>query len=109
MAHMNHGLRARALERVARLDGGGLALAALITESSALLAQALPRDCACWQTTDPATLVATGFRSADIPTGDPGAAPLAYLPDDYNAFPTLTRAGRHSRVLSDATGGDMHR
>jgi DNA-binding CsgD family transcriptional regulator len=109
MAHVNHGIRARALERVAQLDGAGLDLAGLITESSALLAQALPRDCACWHTTDPATLVETGFRIEDIPTGDHGAAQLAYLPDDYNSFPTLTRSGRHSGVLSDATGGDMHR
>src|SRR4051812_41963640 len=109
MAHVNHGIRARALQRVAQLGGTQVDLGALIDESSALLARALPRDAACWHTTDPATLVETSFRIEDIPVGDHGVAEFAYLPDDYNAFPTLTHAGRHSGVLSDATGGDMRR
>jgi DNA-binding CsgD family transcriptional regulator len=109
MAHVNHGIRARALDRVAQLDGARLDLPALIAESSALLARALPREAACWHTMDPATLVETSFRIEDIPPGDHGAAQLAYLPTDYNAFPALARAGRHSGVLSEATGGDMRR
>src|SRR5262249_37753670 len=63
----------------------------------------------CWHTTDPETLVETSFRIEDIPDSDHKVAELAYLPDDYNAFPVLARGRRHSGVLSEATGGDLNR
>src|SRR5437879_450164 len=104
MVRVNHGIRARAMDKVARLSGANLDLATLIEESSALLAKALPRDAACWHTADPHSLIETSFRIEDIPQHDLSVVEFAYLPDDYNAFPVLVRGKRHSGVLSEATG-----
>ncbi|WP_177001288.1 helix-turn-helix transcriptional regulator [Streptomyces sp. cf386] len=107
---MNHSTRARAHERVARLTGARLDLPTFLDEASALLARALPHDAACWHTMDPATLIETGFHLEDMPSApDAEVAALVYLPDDFNSFVTLARAGRHSGVLSTATGGRPER
>jgi DNA-binding CsgD family transcriptional regulator len=108
MGRVNHGVRARVGEGVARLGAANLDLATLIEESNALLAKALPYDAGCWHTADPHSLIETSVRLEHMPTAR-NVPEFAYLPDDYNAFPTLARGERHSGVLSEATGGDLNR
>lgn len=104
---VNHGIRARAHEGVARLAGADLDLATLIDESIRLLDRALPHDAACWHTIDPATLVETSFRVQDMPRPDAKVAEFAYLSTDYNTFTGLARGSRHAGLLSQATGGKL--
>jgi len=108
-AHVNHSTRARTYEKMARLSDAGLDVAALFEESTRLLATALPHDAGCWHTMDPATLVETGVHIEDLPPPDAHVARFAYLSNDYNAIAELIRAGRHSGVLSEATGGRPER
>ncbi len=106
---VNHGTRARARERLERLVEAKLDLPTLFTESTRLLASALPYDSACWHTMDPTTLIETACLLENMPTPTPQVAEFAYRGDDYNSFGRLTRGARHSGVLTEATGGHLDR
>ncbi len=106
---MNHSVRTRAREGVARLSAANLDLATLIDESAVLLAKALPHDAGCWHTIDPGTLVETGFRLENMPAPNVQVTEFAYLNTDYNAFPQLARGTSHSGVLTEATGDRLDR
>jgi len=106
---VNHGARARAHERVARLGGANLDIAELFDESARLLAAALPHESSCWHTMDPATLIETGVHVVGMPRPNAHVARYAYLSEDYNTFSGLIGANRHSGVLSQETGGKLDR
>ena len=104
---MNHGIRTRAHEGVARLAGANLDLATLIDESIRLLEVALPHDAGCWHTIDPATLVETSFRMENMPRPTAEVAEFAYLSSDYNTFIGLAQGKQHAGLLTEATGGKL--
>jgi DNA-binding CsgD family transcriptional regulator len=106
---VTHGSRARAYERVALLEDARLDLPELFDEVSRILSDALPRDTACWHSTDPTSLIETSFRVEHMPAPDARIAEVAYLSGDYNSFVELATGRRHSGVLSTATGGDLAR
>lgn len=101
--------RQRTLERIHRLVTADLDTTDLIDEASALLATAVPHDSGCWHTTDPDSLVETGYRAHNMPPPDAEVARFAYLPDDFNSFVTLAAGERHSGILSEVTGGRLDR
>lgn len=82
-----------------------LGLADVADEANQLIARALPHDASCWHTTDPATLVETGYRTYAMPPPDARVAEFAYLATDFNSLAVLAEGPRHSGVLSEATGG----
>ncbi|MFG1793383.1 LuxR C-terminal-related transcriptional regulator [Nocardia sp. NPDC049149] len=106
---MSSRLRERTFARMLRLTSADLGTAELIDEAAELLATAIPYDSACWHTTDPDSLIETGFRAYDMPPPDAGVARFAYLPQDFNSFTTLAAGARHSGVLSEVTGGRLDR
>ena len=106
---VTHGSRARAYERVTLLEDARLDLPELFDEVSRILSDALPRDTACWHSTDPTSLIETSFRVEHMPAPDARIAEVAYLSGDYNSFVELATGRRHSGVLSTATGGDLAR
>ncbi|MBF6129028.1 helix-turn-helix transcriptional regulator [Nocardia brasiliensis] len=106
---MSSRLRERTYERMLGLAAASLSTADLIDEAAVLLAAAVPHDSGCWHTTDPDSMVETGYRSFDMPPPDAEVARFAYLPDDYNSFVALALGERHSGVLSEETGGQLDR
>jgi DNA-binding CsgD family transcriptional regulator len=100
---------ARAREDLTRLCAGERDIAELVDEADELVASVVPHDGACWHTTDPATLIETTFRTIDLPPRHERVAELEYGVPDYNKFAMLARARQHSGVLSEATGGQLHR
>jgi DNA-binding CsgD family transcriptional regulator len=94
---------------VALLEDARLDLPELFDEVSRILADALPRDTACWHATDPTSLIETNFRVEQMPPPDARIAEVAYRSGDYNSFVGLAKGRRHSGVLSAATGGDLAR
>lgn len=106
---VSHASRSRAYERVALLEDARLDLPELFDEVSRVLADALPREAACWHSTDPVSLIETSFRVEHMPPPDARIAEVAYLSGDYNSFVELATGRRHSGVLSTATGGDPAR
>ncbi|GAB0105709.1 hypothetical protein JMUB6875_46900 [Nocardia sp. JMUB6875] len=99
--------RERTFDRLTRLATAGLDTTDLIDEAGVLLAAAVPHDCGCWHTTDPDTLIETGFRAHRMPPPDAEVARFAYLPDDFNSFVRLAGARRRAGVLTEATGGRL--
>jgi DNA-binding CsgD family transcriptional regulator len=101
--------RERVHDDLVRLAGARLPLASLIDEAGRLIARAVPYDGACWHTVDPATLIDTSFRAVNLPSEGIRLARNEYLDHDYNRWVELARSRRHSRVLSEATAGDLNR
>jgi len=99
----------RTVARVERLAAAGRGTDDLMDEAGALLSAALPHESHCWHTTDPDTLVETGFRAYQMPPPNAEVARFAYLPDDYNSIGALVTGRRHSGVLSEATGSRLDR
>src|SRR5258705_772115 len=93
---VNSRLRERAVSRIERLATTGHGTDDLMDEAGAILSAALPHESRCWHTTDPDSLVETGFRSHQMPPPDAEVARFAYLPDDYNPFDALIAGRRHS-------------
>ncbi|MBL1079391.1 helix-turn-helix transcriptional regulator [Nocardia sp. 2] len=91
------------------MTAADLDTAALIDEAGELLAAAVPHDAGCWHTTDPGSLIETGFRAHHMPPPDASVARFAYLPDDFNSFARLASGRQHSGVLSEMTGGQLDR
>jgi hypothetical protein len=106
---VNQRSRERVRDDLVRLAGARLPLASLIDEAGRLIARAVPYDGACWHTVDPATLIDTSFRAVNLPSQGTRLARNEYLDDDYNRWVELARSRRHSRVLSEATAGDLNR
>ncbi|WP_405060923.1 helix-turn-helix transcriptional regulator [Kribbella sp. NBC_01505] len=106
---MSHATRVRAYDRVALLGEARLPLADLFSETARLLDRALPRDGSCWHAMDPVSLVETSRYDENLGGPDQLVAEVAYLPDDYNTFVELAQGRRHSGILSEQTGGDVHR
>jgi DNA-binding CsgD family transcriptional regulator len=106
---VNHAARGRAYDRVISLGEAKLPLGDLFDEAQRILERALPRDSSCWHAVDPSTLVETRYSTERMPPPSAYVAEIAYLPGDFNSFAELTRATRHSGVLSEATGGDLRR
>jgi DNA-binding CsgD family transcriptional regulator len=106
---VNSRARERTLARVERLAAAGYGTDELMAEADELLAATVPHESHCWHTTDPATLVETGFRAFQMPPPNVEVARFAYLPDDFNAFGALATGPRHSGVLSEATGSRLER
>ena len=106
---MNSRARERTLARVERLVTAGRGADELMAEADDLLAATLPHESHCWHTTDPDTLIETGFRAFQMPPPDAEVARFAYLPDDFNAFGALVTGPLHSGVLSEATGSRLDR
>ncbi|UFS98283.1 helix-turn-helix transcriptional regulator [Nocardia huaxiensis] len=106
---MTSRVRERTLERLVRVAAADLGTAELIDEAGALLAAALPHDAGCWHTTDPGSMIETGYRAHHMPPPDAAVARFAYLPDDYNSFARLAAGRPHSGVLSELTGGQLSR
>jgi GAF domain-containing protein len=100
---------ARAREDLMRLCAGERDVASLVCEADELVDSVLPHEGACWHTTDPATLIETTYHTVDLPPRHERVAELEYGVPDYNKFAMLARARRHSGVLSEATGGHLHR
>lgn len=72
--------------------------------------RAVPFDAACWQTTDPATILPT----SGLPVNLPEAAAPAYFENEYcqadfNKFHELAQQDRPVARMSDATGGEPSR
>jgi DNA-binding CsgD family transcriptional regulator len=72
--------------------------------------RAIPFDAACWETTDPATVLPTSGMSVNLPED---AVP-AYFENEYghpdvNKFHDLAQQEPPVARLSDATGGDLSR
>jgi DNA-binding CsgD family transcriptional regulator len=106
---VNSRIRERTYEGLVRLTSADLGTADLIDEAAVLLAAAVPHDAGCWHTTDPDSMVETGFRAHNMPPPDAEVARFAYLPEDYNSFATLAAGDRHSGVLSELTDGRLDR
>ncbi|MGI5130858.1 helix-turn-helix transcriptional regulator [Pseudonocardia sp. CA-107938] len=106
---MNSRLLERTVARMERLAAAGRSTDDLMDEAGALLQTALPHESRCWHTTDPDSLIETGFRAYQMPPPDVEVARFAYLPDDYNAFGALATGRRRSGVLSEATGRRLDR
>ncbi|MGH3243359.1 MAG: helix-turn-helix transcriptional regulator [Spirillospora sp.] len=106
---MSQDTRRRVLDRLALLGTARLGLADVADEANRLIARALPHDASCWHTTDPATLVETGYRTYAMPHPDAQVAEFAYLTTDFNSLATLVAGPRHSGVLSEAAGGRLDR
>lgn len=102
-------MRDRTYDRLQRLHPANLGTAEYLDQAATLLASALPHDSGCWHTTDPDSLVETGYRAHNMPPPDAEVARFAYLPEDFNSFARLTAGRRHSGILSEATGGRLDR
>jgi DNA-binding CsgD family transcriptional regulator len=74
------------------------------------LQRSVPFDASCWLSLDPGTQLPTSHFSREF-----GFAHLMelvaneYLEDDVNKFALLAQAGRPVGILSQSTGGDLHR
>jgi DNA-binding CsgD family transcriptional regulator len=106
---VTHAARVRAYDRVALLGAARLPLADVFDEAQQIVGGAWPGDSCWWPALDPATLVETRYSAERMPPPSGYVAEVAYLPGDFNSFAELTRASRHSGVLSEATGGDLRR
>ncbi|MFI0373473.1 LuxR C-terminal-related transcriptional regulator [Actinomadura sp. 1N219] len=106
---MSQVARQRVLDRLMVLGSAELGLADVADEANRLIARALPHDASCWHTTDPATLVETGYRAYAMPHPDAQVAEFAYLTTDFNSLAALVEGPRHSGVLSEAAGGRLDR
>jgi len=101
-------IRERTYESLVRLTEADLGTADLIDEAATLLAAAVPHDAGCWHTTDPDSMVETGFRAHNMPPPDAEVA-RSRTCRGLQLVRHAGRGDRHSGVLSELTEGRLDR
>jgi GAF domain-containing protein len=100
-------VKARAVDRIARLAGRHEDLATLWRESSAVFDLAVPGYRGpCWFTMDPDSLLVTSHFNDHWPQLPPDWGAVEYYEDDVNKFAYVARSPTGIATLHEATKGD---